>query len=436
MTFFFTFLFVFLVFWRPQEWLVTWLYGWNLLDGVFYLALLGLLIEVDAGRIRFPKDMPQVYLLGGLWFAGIMSHVAHTYFAGMMDTILPVFKVCFFTLLLFCVMDTPSRVRAVALMFVVMACFMSVNALLQERRGYGFAGIRPVYVGAKDGHPAYLRSTFFGIFEDPNDLAQMLVTSIPFAFAITKRRSFFGFLLGSGATWLFVRAMLATHSRGGIVALVATGAVMIVILLPVRWFPYLMSALLICGLALCPLSAGYLDDSAHDRVAFWGTANWVFKENPLFGVGWGMFGEYIEGDRAAHNAFVLCYTELGVFGYWFWFSLLQLGVVGAWRTKMVFKKPETQDQAWLARMAGLSIAAITGYCASAYFLTRAFVYPAFFLFALLGVLPWIARDHLPEDHPRLIEPKRDLFLLCTLGTICSIFYIYFSIILLNKAWMM
>ena len=434
MTFFFIFIFMLLVFWRPQEWLVPALYGVPMLDVVFIFALLAFIMESNVRKVRIPKEMPQVYLIPGLFVAAIMSHLAHTYFAGMISTIEPTLKLCFFTFVLFCVLDRWSRLRTVVVMFVVMACVMAVHALMQERLGYGFAGQRPLYIAASWYGPAYTRSLFFGIFEDPNDLSQILATCIPFAFCLTRRRSIFGFLAGCGITWLLVSAIFATHSRGGIVALAAVTGVMFILMLPARWMPVLLGLLAVGALAMTPFSGLVLDDSAHDRVTFWGEANWAFKRTPLFGVGSGMMAEYISGDRAAHNAFVLCYSELGVFGYWFWFSMIQLGVVGAWRARAALRRVRGTNAEWIRRFSGLSIAAMGGFCASAYFLSRAYIFPMFFMMALLGAIPVVAKLYLPEDHPPLIEKKRDVYKFCTLGSLGSIVYIYVSIRLLNMAW--
>lgn len=427
MTFFFTLLFILLVFWRPQEWLLPWLFGLPMLDAVFACALLALLVETDSGKLVFPRRAPQVYLIPGVWVAAMASHGAHAYLAGMMATAVPVFKICFFTLLLFCVLDRPWRLRAVSNVFVFMACFMAINALLQQQRGYGFAGLRPFF------HNDRFRSTFFGIFEDPNDLAQILATSIPFAFCMTIRRSLVSVLAGLAITALLVSGVLATHSRGGIVALATIIAVSTVLVLPARWLPVAMSLLVITALALCPFSAGVLDDSAHDRVAFWGEANRVFIRQPIFGVGRGMFAEYISGDRVAHNAFVTCYTEMGLVGYWFWFGLLQLGVLGAWRTRVALGRPVGEDQKWLGRFCGLAIAAMAGFSASSYFLSRAFIYPMFFMFGLLGAIPVVAQHLLPDEHPPVLC-RRDVTVWCTVGSLLSVAYIYVSIIFLNRAF--
>ncbi len=433
MTFFLTAIFVFLVFWRPQEWLVPGLYGWPLLWGVMGLALMTLTIEVNERKIRFPRRLPQTWILGGLWFAAMMSHVADFYLAGLMWTIVPTFNICFFTLLLFCVLDRPSRLRRMALIFVVMACVMSIHALMQQRLHYGFAGSRPLFIReGYRGQPAHTRSLFFGIFGDPNDLAQILVTALPLTFAMFRRKTVVGTLVSCGLATLILFGIFSTHSRGGYLALAFTGSVMMALVLPARWLPRLLLFLALSALLLTPMAAGYLDQSAVDRLDFWGQANWAFKSRPVFGVGYGMFPDYIRGGRAAHNAFVLCYTELGVFGYFFWFSLILLGYVGAWRARVAMGEPKTLEQAWLQRYAGLGIAAMSGFLVSSYFLTRAFVYPLFFLMAMLGVLPRLAEAMLPEDRPALIEPRRDVWTYGTLGALGSIAYIYWSIILLNR----
>ena len=431
MTFALANLFMILVFWRPQEWLLPWLFGLPMLDAIVAVAVLSMMMEADQKTIHFPRNAPQLYLIPGLWVAAVMSHVAHFYFQGMMDTMVPVFKFTFFTFLLFCVIDRPSRLRTVGRTFVVMASVMAVHALLQIRRGYGFGGQWPMYTWTYHGFD--IRTTFFGIFGDPNDLAQILATSIPFAFAITKKRTIFSFLLGCGITYLLVLGVLSTNSRGGLVALIAGGTMLVALMLPARWLPTVLVICVVGGLLACPFSAGFLEESAHDRVVFWGTANYVFKRNPIFGVGYGMWYDMVT-DQASHNAFVVCYTELGVFGYWFWFSIVLLAVLGAMRSMVALEKYRTGEEAWVRRFAGVAVAAMVGYMASAYFLTRAFVYPTFFLGALLGAIPYVTHRMLPKGHPPLINGRKDVLVLGTIASLGSIVYIYISIIFLNKAF--
>jgi O-antigen ligase len=226
--------------------------------------------------------------------------------------------------------------------------------------------------------------------------------------------------------------LLTTHSRGGTVALIAVGGLLVFLRLPIRWMPWLAALGLLGFLVACSRGgAGMLDASARERVVFWGYANWAFKQNPIFGIGYGMFWQISE-DRAAHNAFVHCYTEMGLVGYWFWFNLLLLGVIGCWRTRMAVRKPRTPEQRHLRRLAGMGLASMAGFSAGAYFLSRTFVFPFFFLFALLNAVPLIARNLLPSDHPPLIDTRRDVLVYGTIATLASVVYIYVSILLLNR----
>jgi putative inorganic carbon (hco3(-)) transporter len=433
MTYFFAFIFILLVFFRPQEWLIPWLFGWPLLDVITYVALLALLLETDSGQISFPKRTPQVLLLAGLLIAACLSHVSHTYLAGIMYTFPEVFKVCFFTVLLISVLDRPSRIRSVARVFTVMAVLMSVHALLQNRRGFGFAGQEPLWIPAIGDRPAHTRTQFFGIFSDPNDLAQILATCIPLTFVLTRRRNLLSLLVGCALSWLFIEAILTTHSRGGMLGLVTVLTLMGGLVLPARWQPAVLSLMAVSGLALSPLSAGWLDQSAHDRVVFWGMANEYFKGSPLFGIGYGMFW-MITSNMTAHNAFVLCYTEVGVVGYWFWFTTLLIGFVGLWRARTALRGLDDPESVWLRRMSGMSIAAAGGFCVSSYFLSRTFIYPLFFLFAVMAAVPRVSEDYVGEDHESLQLPWKDVVIWGTVGTLTSIVYIYFSIVLLNKAF--
>jgi len=350
----------------------------------------------------------------------------------MVDSMIEVFKFCFFTLLLLCVIDRPQRLRAVAVLFVAMACVMSFHALMQQRVGAGFAGSRPLWIPSIGGNPPYLRSRFFGIFADPNDLAQILVTAMPLALAIPRRLTAFSFIACAAVIGFLYMGYATTYSRGGMVALVATVGLGIVMLMPVRWTPMLVGAGLVLGLVACSTRAGaMLDASARGRLEFWGYGNQAFKRNPLFGIGYNMFWQ-VGGGRPAHNAFVTCYTELGFLGYWMWFNLLQLGVLGSHRTRVMLQHVDTVEGRYMRRFSALAVVAMGGVAASAYFLSRTFVFPLFFLIAMLNVVPSIAEQELPEDSPGPGVTQRDVWLAGSVGSVFSIIYIYISILLLNR----
>ncbi len=432
MTFPLTMLFMFLVFWRPQEWLFPWMYGWPILDAIVYMAVMGLAAEAGQNQAKLPRT-PAVWVVIGLWVATIASHLPNTYFQGIIDTIPDSFKLCFFTLLLLVVIDRAERARAVVLVFIAAAVVMSVHAHMQQRLGYGFAHASPLWVFKLDTHQWQARSQFFGIFGDPNDLAQLLAASIPLVFAYPKRLNAITLLIAGGIAFFIFQALLSTHSRGGMVALTAAGLCMLFLRLPTRWLPYAGAITMLGYLVICATRGNYLlDVSAQERVVFWGMANRVFKAHPIFGIGYGMFWQVIPQSRAAHNAFVSCYTEVGIFGYWFWFNLLQLGIIGTWRARMALRRPKTGLERYMRRLSGLSLAAVVAFSAGGYFLSRAFIFPFFFLFGLLNTIPLITERLLPEEHPPLLNNHRDVIVAGTLGTLFSVAYIYVSILILNK----
>ncbi len=432
MTFLFTLMFMFLVFWRPQEWLVPWLYGWPLLDGITYGAVLMLLMESKVGEVRVPKEMPQIYLLLGLWVAAALSQIVHTYFGGLMRALEDVFKFCFFTLLLLVVIDRPARLRTMSTLIVGMACVMAVHAVMQDRTGSGFIGARPLWIPPMHGKPAYMRSCFFGIFSDPNDLAQMLVTAMPLTLTMHRRIGLPQALLTIGLCFVLYTGFETTHSRGGLVGLTASAGLLLCGLLPARWMPRLAGLGLVGALVLCGTKAGaLLDASARERLEFWGYGNIAFKHNPLFGIGYDMFWQIARG-RPAHNAFVTCYTELGLFGYFMWFNLIQLGLTGAWRARVQLRQVEGEDAAYLRRSVVVITAATGGFLASAYFLSRTFIFPLFFMLAMQNAIPLMAPRYLPDGAPPLIDVRRDVWLLGVVSTLISILYVYVSILLLNR----
>jgi len=435
MTFPLTLVFIWLVFWRPQEWLLPWLYGWPLLQGIVYVALLGLIAEVNQGTAKFPKT-PAVMLAAGLWFSTLMSHIAHTYFQGLLNTYEETFKISFFLILLLAVLDSIHRIRRVILMFLLAAIVMSIHAIMQFKTGRGFGECGPL-VWYNDVKGEWITQTqFYGIFSDPNDLGQFLGLAIPFVYAFPRRLNAVVFFMAAGVVWLVGEALLTTQSRGTLVGVIAMVTCIVFLRMPSKWLPYLGVLGLIGGLVMCAiLGPSLLDMSARERVMFWGTANRYFKSSPinmLFGGGYGMFGDIIGTDRAAHNAFVCCYTELGLFGYWFWFNLLTLGVIGCWRTKVAFRRPRDGVQAFLGRLSGLCISAMAGYAASSYFLSRAYVYPFFLLFGVMNAIPMVAQKYLPEDHPPLLDFRKDVMITGTIATLGSVMYIYISVLILNR----
>ena len=430
MTFFLLLIFSFLTLWRPQEWLFPGLFGWPILDVVTALAVLSFVVEVNEGRLRFPKQLLHVYLLVGLWIASMMSHVAHTYFEGLQRTYTEVLKPVVFSILLIATFTRPWRLRAVAWVFVLLACLMAWHCLMQQKTGYGFAGL-PLLNALNAKGEWIKRSLFFGIFNDPNDTAQFLGTAIPFGFCLFPRRRWYSFVVGGLVAWFLVEGVLSTGSRGGWLGMMATFGCLAFAFLPSRLYPLMMAGLIVGFLVMCPAMSGTLDKSAADRVAAWGQANYAFKQTPVFGVGLGMISDYLEESRAVHNAYILCYSETGLFGYWFWFGLVILGFSGVLSVTRLLQFPRNDDERSLRWFASMAIAAMASYMVSSYFIGRAYIFPTFMMFSVMAGIPYVMQHLRPDEDMALFPTQRKFIAVNTVSSIASVIYIYFSILLLN-----
>jgi putative inorganic carbon (hco3(-)) transporter len=435
MTFRLLMLFAILVFIRPQEWLVPSLEGIPMLDAIFVLSIAAMAIETNEGQIRWPRRCHQIYLIAGVWIASVMSHISHTYLVGLLTTIPLVGKYTVFSICLIVVLDRPSRLRALVVILVSGGCIMAIHGLLMIHRGYGFAEAEPFWQLNEITGQVFSRTYYFGIFSDPNDMGQWLATALPLVFAIPWRMNFFKLLVCCVVAALLLGGIQTTGSRGtsvAVVTVVATATVMLCF--PRKLQPWLMMGIVVGFLLMCTFAGGKMDESAHERVVFWGQANYAFKRNPIFGIGTNMMADYTEDARQVHNSYVLCYTEIGMFGYWFWFGLMQLGLLGVWRARTAIRRPATQEEAWLKRLATAVLCGMSGYAASAYFLGRAFIYPIYLLFALMAAIVVVCERRASQINQPLIKPQRDLYVYNSIGSVLSVFYIYISITFLNKAY--
>ena len=410
------------------------LYGWPILDGVVYVSVLALLLEWDSGRVPIDKRCPQYFLFFGLFFAALMSHIANTYVEGLITHWIDAFRICFFGILLFANMTSIVRLRWASRIFVIMALFMTVHAVLQQTRGYGFGGLGPVYTwrpGLPDPVP---RSQFYGIFGDPNDLAQMLATAMPLSFLFFRRKAFLGLVIGGACWWWLYQGVDACWSRGSLLGIAASvGTILVMRWGPKRHYAKVLSLGAAAALIIIPFSGAWSEGSALDRVNFWGEANWIFITKPIFGVGLNMIREYISEGRALHNAFVTCYSELGVFGYFFWFSLIMVAVNGLAATRReLLAKVRTAEEEWLLRFTMWGAAALGSFCVTSFFLSRAFVFPLFFLLSMCGSVPYLVDRDNVDEYPASAMDVRQTVRMGIPISLTSIVYIYFAIILINR----
>lgn len=235
-------------------------------------------------------------------------------------------------------------------------------------------------IPAEDTSGAYLwRVKGVGILSDPNDFAQALIMVLPFLYWLYKKGAWFRnlFVVGIPASILMYGVILS-QSRGGILG---TAALMVPIIQ--ERLGKVKTLILGGGLMAAYLAVGMVggrainskERSAEERIEAWTEGFQMLRHHPVFGVGFGNFVE--EHYLTAHNSFVLCFSELGLFGYLFWCTL----IVAAYKSTALTVRhaipgSETHKTALILR------SSLVGYLTCAWFLSRTYQPVLYCLLAL------------------------------------------------------
>lgn len=391
-------LYVLILFVRPQEWVPA-LYGLPVMKFVVGAAVVTWLGSLARGNWRL-RDAPQNWLMLGLFFAVLMSHISHTYLQATLDAFVDFGKVVLLYFLIVSVATSVRHVKGLLLAMVVGCLFMTTWGIWQAHSPdhYGFAGYRPPDVRASqyqavketsNGEEIW-RVRALGIFHDPNDLSLMLVAMLPFllGMVLTKATNRMVRVLSLAASAPMLYCIYLTNSRGGWLALGVMLVAFVWTHIPSRKFSLALAGMAcVAVFALAPSRMGTIsteEGSAHGRLIAWGEGNRMLKQWPLFGAGKDRFGEFAESRHISHNSFVHAWAELGLFGYFFWLGMVIATAKDAWALSKV--QSEQEGAAELSQMGMAGFAALIGFMSAAFFLTRTYKEPLFIIFALVAAL--------------------------------------------------
>ncbi len=242
-------------------------------------------------------------------------------------------KIVILYVLIVNLVDTPRRATALQSTILLCAAFLGGYALWSKLTG------RATIEGSRAG--------LVGLLADPNDLALVLLTGVPFAVlalleTVGLRRMLYGAL---GV--LAIAGIIATQSRGGLLGLAAALYLILRRRVKSRWLTWAAVAVGLVGLAMVAgigarqgLETGAVDESAQGRLDAWGAGMRMVKYNPLFGVGFFRFTDnyfdYVVDPvtwdlRAAHNSWIQCFAETGLAGFVPFCGLLAATALGAIR---------------------------------------------------------------------------------------------------------
>jgi putative inorganic carbon (hco3(-)) transporter len=262
-----------------------------------------------------------------------------------------------------------------------------------------------------------MRMQGLGFLRDPNEFAQLLVTVLPFLWIAWKRgRYVSNTLFVTVPTAVLIWGIYLTHSRGAILALVVI--VVLTIKDRVSWLAtvaggglafFIMLALNFSGGREISVQAG------SDRLEMWSNGLELFKQSPLYGVGFQNFMAQNSG-RAAHNSFVVCLAELGILGYGFWIAMLAFTLAGL--SSLINSLSMARSEAELSgrqiseevgaesdeidKWARALRTSLAGFLAAAFFLSRAYSLTLYLIVGMsVALLCLAAEEDEPMEQPSL-----------------------------------
>jgi putative inorganic carbon (HCO3(-)) transporter len=258
-------------------------------------------------------------------------------------------------------------------------------------------------IGLVEGTRVTIGRDIDSVLGDPNDLALVLSFPISFAagLALTKGRGRFSRCLGVVGYLLVASGIIATQSRGGLLAIVAVSSVYA--------FYKIRSKLVVAGLGglgmlalmvfagITDRSSGGasesgVDESAQGRLYAWEAAFNMANTHPFSGVGLGNFtmnyffySPHWDGmNHAVHSTWFGVMAETGYIGLFVFLVLVSKTVKSMCQTVNKLKPLYEQGACSpvLFCSAQSVLAGLAGFIASGTFLTQGFTWPLYILLAL------------------------------------------------------
>lgn len=437
MGFFFTCIYLFFAIIRPQDWAMLELIA---LRPVFLTQIFAIgftIFELASGKLKLPSiKQPWWFIMTGLFVAISISNVANFKFAEAIEAFSEFGKIYITFLVIWINLNSLKRIKIFSILIVTMGSFIALHCVLLHETGKGFGNAEAAArsIGDVGGSDGVVQAAFYGIFGDPNDASQLFVIVLPICFFLLLR---FRSLWIKGICLIMIITLIlgiyATESRGGFIAMAIAIAVTFRSFFTIRSFIIIAFCGVIAFFLFAParLRGGVVDTSSSHRVHFWGAATNALKSNPLFGVGYHRITEYTPHHKAVHNSFVEAYSEIGIFGYFFWITALIFSIYSMLRLSKAL--PESNEESFQIIWMNCIVAGIIGGSAAGFFLSRAYILTGYIIYAMVAACYDILSSKIgivaTNNYCHINTPLHWLtwFGLC----LANMIFIYIAIIVLN-----
>lgn len=240
------------------------------------------------------------------------------------------------------------------------------------------------------------RVRYRGSLADPNELALVVGSALPFGFAMherkkTKARLMFLLSILGIAGWAIVR----TESRGG--QLVFATVMGLYFIRRLRLWGAIVGCIVALPVVLLGGRSGAsADSSAMERIEAWYEGIDMLRSSPVLGVGPGLFTDYHY--LTAHNAYMLVAAETGLIGLFLW-SLSMYASIKIPAT--LWWARDERLGGTLTSLAPALLVAFAGMCTGIFFLSFAYHHVLYLFMGLSGALGLAARRRMPEFNMRI-----------------------------------
>jgi putative inorganic carbon (hco3(-)) transporter len=381
--------------------------GWENAHIVQIVSAVATIAALGSCIVRPRKfwDHPLDKTVIGFFLIAVVSNIAWGWAGGAIMAATKLAPAIFGYFLVRCGVRTPTHFRVLVAVVVALTVFQAVNGIVQYQTGRGLGNVTAIQDPASDkadetptaddddsDEAGVMRIRGTGVFNDPNDLAMVLIVAVPFlVFGSLQSPRWVYRAASLVALAAVVAAICFTYSRGGFLALCA----MTVTAVRRRFGARATAAVAVLGvialLAAAPSRMAAVDpgeESAQGRVDAWSEGFTMLKMDPALGVGFGQFTDYNE--LVAHNSFVHTLGELGLCGGFFFTGMFYWFFKATGHHRLA--AADAADRSWRVDAWGQALATSgIGFLVCACFLSRQYSEVMFLMVALGASFGVVAR---------------------------------------------
>jgi hypothetical protein len=381
--------------------------------------IVGLPVIIQQLFTRCAGVPPVAGCVLGLFPAVVLSHVSQGNADEALDQGIEFFKVLVYFLLLLGLLTTTTKLRQFLYWLVLFCAALAAVAVLRYHADLGAPAPPPKKTPAEnpEGKNVGVHGTSVkeqvrdeksgelvdvnrmcgtGIFNDPNDLALVLITAIPLClYWLTDPKRKAARPLWIAVLMVLGYALALTYSRGGFLALLAG----LLVMFQVRFggkkslgLALLVLPLLFLVFAGRMTSISASEGTGQSRIQLWSDGLTFFQQAPFFGIG--MDGYSKVSRHVAHNSYIHCYAELGLFGGTLFLGAFYFALRGLYSARPDAEDPDEPEvrpgaavtpppeSAELRRLHPYLLAMLVSYAVGIAFLSRSYIVPTYLLLGL------------------------------------------------------